>query len=238
MAWIPLVSYDFEDGAQGWTFGTGCGRSTSVGLEGSASIYVTQTADNAYATGPAFPSALTGAFRVRYLHKPGSATYGQGYFYLREDGIVKSGVYFNGGNIQLLAAGGYTTLATYTAGKVYEVVVEGDVAADKISSVSIRNVTDSGTATVYTNGGAGWGFYAAAISLTEIAIQAYSSGSAVSYFDGIEVSTWFAPETYDSTRTRLPVDMPVVTWKHPVTDQVHALDVTGQPSMTARRGIG
>lgn len=188
MAWVPLVSYDFEDGTQGWTFGTGCGRSTTVGLEGSASIYVTQTTDTTrWATGPALPSPLTGAFRVRYLHKPASATGRNGYFYLRENGVARHGVLFIDGNIVQSSSG--DALTTYTAGKVYEVIIEGDVAADKVLSISIRNITDGGTATVYTNSGAGFTFVSSA-SLTEIAIQAYSpTGSSVSYFDGIEPST-------------------------------------------------
>ena len=34
------------------------------------------------------------------------------------------------------------------------------------------------------------------------------------------------------------VDLPVVTWTHAVTGQIHNLDVTGHPTMSAARGVG
>lgn len=233
MTWIPQVTYDFESDAQGWTFSTGCGRSTTVGLDGSASIFVTQTSlADRYATGPALPSPLTGRFRVSYLHRPASAVGRNGFLYLRESGSSRFGVLFIDGSI--IAVDGVSPLAAYLAGKVYEVIIEGSVATSLVSSVSIRNITDGGSATVYTNGGAGFSL-AATASLTEIAVQAYSpSGSAVSYFDAIAVSVG---EGLDSTRRYEPVDYPLVTVT-PVGGSERPLKLEGHPQYSVARGIG
>jgi len=222
MAWNTVASYTFEPDAQGWTFGTGCGRSTSVGLEGSASIYVTQTTSALqYAKSPAI--SLTGTWRVSYLHKPASSTGRNGFFYLREAGVNKTGVLFMDGGIIVVGSAGGVDVGSYVPGKVYEVIIEGTLSG--ITSVSIRNVTDGTSAEVHTDG---WAFTAS--SLTEVAIQAYSpTGSAVSYFDSITVQSWV------EVGGRPVVTDPLVVTVKPVGREEYALSTDGQPRFSSAR---
>jgi hypothetical protein len=180
--------YDFEASVQGWTFGTGCGRSTSVGLGGtSASIYVTQTTDTArYATGPAIPAISTG-FSLEYIHRPVSAAANNrtGNFILREGSNNRFNVIGIAGVLYAVS----TAVCNYTAGKDYRIRLEVDVETDKVTEIGVTNITDAGSETVYTNDGNGFAFSAAAGVIDRIVVQAYSpAGSGVSYFDEIELT--------------------------------------------------